>query len=135
MVDIHEFSTGIKAEIRSDGSWISLGFTGKYMNSTLASIPDEVSTAIDNKLFSIEKILDNEPAIIARILENWCVVAIVSKGKDDFDRNIDVYRYFLSENVNSIWTILRLIKKVKDKHGIYPIFNQSDKRIIGKTNK
>ncbi len=132
MVDIHEFSTGIKAEIRSDGSWISLGFTGNYMNSTLASIPHEVSTAINNKLFSIEKILDNQPAIIARILETWCVVAIISKGKDDFDRNVEVYRYFLSEDTNSLWTILRLIKRVKDKYGIFPIFNPSHQRLVGK---
>ncbi len=53
IIQIHEFSTGIRPQINPDGSWVSLGFTGQYMNATIQPIPYAVQRAIANKEFAI----------------------------------------------------------------------------------
>ena len=102
-VDIHEFSTGINFQlVSSDGRWISRGFTGQYMNNTLAQrgsrIPPEVERAISDRKFAVsEGAYTKDPAIIARDLPEspWSVIAVVSRGEDEKGRSASFYRYFL----------------------------------------
>lgn len=104
-IDIHEFSTGINFQILDgSGRWVSSGFTGQYMNNTLAEqgrgIPPEVEQAISNRNFAVsEGAYTKEPAIIARdFLDSpWSVIAVVSRGEDEKGRSASFYRYFLCE--------------------------------------
>ncbi len=112
--EIHEFSTGIRAKIASDKSWVSLGFTGQYMNATMP-VPHSVERSIANKEFAVaEGAASDRPAVIGRVVlgngePDWSVVAVVSKGWDEKGRSASFYRYFLCEGRDSIWTILAWI--------------------------
>jgi len=113
--EIHEFSTGIRAKIASDKSWVSLGFTGQYMNATMP-VPHSVERSIANKEFAVaEGAASDRPAMIGRVVlgngePDWSVVAVASKGWDEKGRSASFYRYFLCEGRDSIWTILAWIK-------------------------
>ena len=85
MVEIHEFSTGIRFQqtSQSPNGWVSLGFLGQYMNVTCDLIPNDIERAIANKLFAVSEGASSEkPAIIGRVINNYSVVALVSKGWD-----------------------------------------------------
>ena len=108
---IHEFSTGIQAEATADGSWVSQGFTGKYMNKTIDPIPRAVQEAISNRDFAVaEGASSDEPAFVGRQVaghgEEWTVVAVVTRGRDDRGRSASMYRYFLSEGLGNLGKIL-----------------------------
>ncbi|NEO90454.1 MAG: hypothetical protein F6K56_09465, partial [Moorea sp. SIO3G5] len=126
-VDIHEFSTGIKAEMTPDGGWISRGFTGRYMNATLPQIPYTVERAIANKRFAVvEGANSNQPAVIGRVVPgepDWSVVAVVSRGRDDGGRPLSVYRYFLCQGADSLWKILIWMENYAQRVGHLPVFN------------
>lgn len=121
MVLIHEFSTGIRVEKYKDCGWISRGFTGHYMNSTLPNIPTNVQRAIVNKEFAVaEGAYANKPAVVARHVQPssgqesaWSVVAVVSRGSDEFQRPFSIYRYFLCEGKGKIPTILSWFKSLE----------------------
>lgn len=136
VITIHEFSTGIQAQRTEDGNWVSQGFTGKYMNTTLDPIPSIVRKAISNRLFAVaEGTSRDEPALIGReITENnktWSVIAVVSKGIDDGGRSASMYRYFLSEGRNQLTPILRwLLTSKKDF-----VFNPFDYQEIGQPHQ
>ena len=112
---IHEFSTGIQAEETTDGGWVSRGFTGEYMNKTIDSIPRVVQEGISNRDFAVaEGASSEEPAFIGREMsgysEEWSVIAVVTRGRDDRGRSASVYRYFLSEGLGklpAIWNWLQ----------------------------
>ncbi|WP_204103120.1 MULTISPECIES: hypothetical protein [Spirulina sp. CCY15215] len=111
MLQIHEFSTGIQVEGTPDGGWVSKGFTGDYMNRTLPTIPSGVRDAITNREFAVaEGAYGSDPAIIGREVsgygEEWSVVAVVTKGKDDRGRSASMYRYFLSQGRGKLEIIL-----------------------------
>jgi len=130
-VEIHEFSTGINPQQTADGGWVSLGFTGKYMNGTIDPIPSVVERAIANREFAVtEKASSDQPAIIGRVLGSeekaWSVVAVVTRGKDEKGRSISVYRYFLCKGANHLWKILAWF----ESQGM-PRFNPFDTRVIG----
>lgn len=133
-IEIHEFSTGIRPEQTLDGEWVSLGFTGKYMNSTLTEIPPIVERSISNREFAVtEGASSEQPAIIERVLttevETWSVVAIVTRGRDEIGRSLSVYRYFLCDNANSLWKILAWL----ESKGM-PTFDPFDCKYIGQPN-
>ncbi|NER97290.1 MAG: hypothetical protein F6J86_26165 [Symploca sp. SIO1B1] len=114
--EIHEFSTGIRAKRDPNGSWVSLGFTGQYMNATMP-VPHCVERSIANKEFAVaEGAASDRPAIIGRVVlgngePDWSVVAVVSKGWDETGRSASFYRYFLCEGKDSIWKILAWLKE------------------------
>ncbi|MDJ0902162.1 MAG: hypothetical protein QNJ55_25505 [Xenococcus sp. MO_188.B8] len=125
VVEIHEFSTGIRYKNNSDESWVSLGFTGQYMNVTCDSIPHCVERSIANKEFAIsEGASSDQPAIIGRVVlggeeGNWSVVAVVNKGRDEMGRSASFYRFFLCQGGDKLPTILAWIK---DREQL-PVFN------------
>ena len=90
--EIHEFSTGIHFE-QQGNSWIWIGFTIKYMNSTMGEeIPKVVERSIANEEFALAEGSSTEkPAIIARILGSgndiWSVIAVVTRGRDEVGRS------------------------------------------------
>ncbi|KZL51545.1 hypothetical protein A2T98_01405 [Nodularia spumigena CENA596] len=110
-VEIHEFSTGIRPERTADGGWVSLGFTGQYMNVTLKGIPEVVERSIANREFAVtEGASTEQPAIIGRVVgtgdNTWAVVAVVTRGRDEKGRSVSVYRYFLAQGENNLRKIL-----------------------------
>ncbi len=110
-VEIHEFSTGIRPERTADGGWVSLGFTGQYMNVTLKGIPEVVERSIANREFAVtEGASTEQPAIIGRVVgtgdNTWAVVAVVTRGRDEKGRSVSVYRYFLAQGENHLFHIL-----------------------------
>lgn len=114
-IEIHEFSTGIRAEKTADGGWVSLGFTGQYMNMTLDKIPPAVENSIYEKEFEVtEGASSDEPAIIGRVVgsdkDAWSVVAVVTRGQDNVSRSFSVYRYFLCKGKDNIWKILNWLE-------------------------
>ncbi|MDJ0617946.1 MAG: hypothetical protein QNJ63_14580 [Calothrix sp. MO_192.B10] len=132
MIEIHEFSTGIRPERTLDGGWVSRGFTGQYMNMTLPSIPPVVEGSIANREFALtEGASRNSPGLIGRVVgsggEAWSVVAIVTRGKDEKGRSLSVYRYFLCRGENN----LRLILGWWENQDM-PRFNPFDTRTLGR---
>jgi hypothetical protein len=129
-IEIHEFSTGIQVETVSTG-WVSRGFTGEYMNSTLDQIPGAVQRAIRNREFAVaEGASSDEPAVIGREIsdnrEEWSVIAVVTKGRDDRGRSASMYRYFLCEGIGNLGNILAKF----NKEGDIPVFNPYDAKRI-----
>ncbi|NEP26021.1 hypothetical protein [Moorena sp. SIO3I6] len=132
-VDIHEFSTGINAEMTPDGGWISRGFTGRYMNATLDKIPYTVERAIANKRFAVvEGANSNQPAVIGRVVPgepDLSVVAVVTRGRDDGGRPLSVYRYFLCQGADSLGKILSWMEDYAQGEGHLPVFNPFETRV------
>jgi len=137
-IKIHEFSTGINFDKLPNGGWVSKGFTGRYMNSTLGEIPVTVQRAISNKLFEVgEGASSEEAAIIGRVIPrdednlDYSVIAIITKGKDDEGRSCGFTRYFLCEGADSLWIIIDYIQYYKRNQEHIPYFNPLDKRRVG----
>ncbi|MDT9342234.1 hypothetical protein VV11_023610 [Trichodesmium erythraeum 21-75] len=131
---IHEFSTGIEVKGTAT-AWESGGFTGEYMNRTLDKIPQAVLDSIANREFALaEGVVRAEPAIVGRVVrrgkESWSVVAVVTRGRDDFGRGVSLYRYFLCQGDTGIETILRWMDKP-----LSWVFNPFDKRAIGEPHQ
>ena len=109
-IEIHEFSTGIHFQQRVNG-WVSLGFTGQYMNATINPIPQVVERSIANQEFALTEGSSTEnPAIIGRIVgsgnDAWSVMAVVTRGQDEVGRSAAFYRYFLCQGDNNLRFIL-----------------------------
>ncbi|MFM6911758.1 MAG: hypothetical protein ACKPKT_09150, partial [Dolichospermum sp.] len=103
IIEIHEFSTGIRPQQTVDG-WVSLGFTGQYMNVTTEPIPEVIERSIANREFAVaEGASSDQPAIIGRVLgtgENtFSVLAIVTRGRDEKGRSASMYRYFFTQGM------------------------------------
>ncbi len=140
-IQIHEFSTGIRPQINADGSWVSLGFTGQYMNATIDPIPYAVERSIANKEFAVaEGAFSNQPAVIGRVVldnENsgWSVVALVSRGQDEKGRSASFYRYFLCEGIDNLSSIVAWIESYEQDNHSKPIFNPSDTKVLGQATE
>jgi methionine salvage enolase-phosphatase E1 len=109
-IEIHEFSTGIHVQERANG-WVSLGFTGQYMNATINPIPPVVERSIANQEFALTEGSSTEkPAIIGRIVgggdDVWSVMAVVTRGQDEMGRSAAFYRYFLCQGDHNLRFIL-----------------------------
>lgn len=133
-IKIHEFSTGIRPERTADGGWVSRGFTGQYMNITLASVPSAVERSIANREFAVtEGASSDRPAIIGRVVgsgeDAWSVVAVVTRGRDEIGRSLSVYRYFLCQGDNNLRKILAWWEGKE-----MPRFNPFDSREVEQSN-
>ncbi len=130
-VEIHEFSTGIIPEKLPDGGWVSRGFTGNYMNSTLDEIPYAVYRSIVNKDFAVaEGTASDIPTFIGRDIENWSVIALITKGRDEKGRAASFYRYFLTQ-INEGLSILLAFIEEREKQGLSFTFDPFDFREAG----
>ncbi|WOD37176.1 hypothetical protein [Nodosilinea sp. E11] len=133
---IHEFSTGIVPIKFENGAWYSQGFTGGWMNSTLASIPSSVEQAIAKGMFGVDY-LSNEkyPAIVAHVVADstgiWSVIALVIRCPDRAGRYFCAYRYFLCEGEDSLCKLASWLEEQHLLYGRYPTFDPFDKRVIG----
>jgi hypothetical protein len=125
-IQIQEFSTGIRYQTAPDGNWVSLGFTGQYINVTDPNIPEEIIRAIANKDFAVAE-RGRDPAIIGREIVgandgSWSVIAIVSQGKDEKGRSASFYRFLWCEGLN-LASIIEWRNKYQQNHNRQPIFN------------
>jgi hypothetical protein len=135
---IHEFSTGITPEGSKD-KWVSKGFTGRYMNMTMPQIPVAVERAIANNGFAVaEGASSDQPAIIGRSIPDsdqpsgWAVVALVTRGEDEYGRSFGFHRYFLCPGSDRLWMLVEWLEMYRSTHGQYPIFNPYKLREPGK---
>ena len=132
IIHIHEFSTGILVDgTGGAGEWRSRGFSGEYMNSTLATIPTPVQLAIKNREFAVsEGASSQNPAIIGREVEYdgeaWSVIAVVTRGMDERGRGASLYRYFLCEGKEKLPDLLCWYTRNGK-----PTFNPSDYKQVG----
>ncbi|WP_072924361.1 hypothetical protein [Microcystis aeruginosa] len=130
-IHIHEFSTGILVDgTGGAGEWRSRGFSGEYMNSTLAKIPTPVQLAIKNREFAVsEGASSQNPAIIGREVEYhgeaWSVIAVVTRGMDERGRGASLYRYFLCQERGKLTDLVSWYMK----NGM-PTFNPSDHKQV-----
>ncbi|TRV37269.1 MAG: hypothetical protein EWV44_10540 [Microcystis flos-aquae Mf_QC_C_20070823_S20T] len=130
-IHIHEFSTGILVDgTGGAGEWRSRGFSGEYMNSTLAEIPRPVQLAIKNREFAVsEGASSQNPAIIGREVEYhgeaWSVIAVVTRGMDERGRGASLYRYFLCQERGKLPDLVSWYMK----NGM-PTFNPSDHKQV-----
>lgn len=136
---IHEFSTGINPDGTSE-NWISRGFTGQYMNSTLSEIPYNVERSIANDEFKVAESVDKDtPSMVGRVVlasggaNEWSVVAVITRGKDEYVRSLTVSRYFLAEGADSLPKIVAWIN-FRAKQGRLPIYNPFELKMVGKPN-
>ena len=111
MIEIHEFSTGILSQKTADGGWVSLGFTGQYMNVTVENIPEAIERSIVNREFAVaEGASRDNPAVIGRVIkggdDTWSVMAVVSRGRDEKGRSASMYRYFFCHGEHSLKDII-----------------------------
>jgi hypothetical protein len=131
IIHIHEFSTGILVDgTGGAGEWRSRGFSGEYMNSTLAEIPRPVQLAIKNREFAVsEGASSQNPAIIGREVEYhgeaWSVIAVVTRGMDERGRGASLYRYFLCQERGKLPDLVSWYMK----NGM-PTFNPSDHKQV-----
>jgi hypothetical protein len=133
-IEVHEFSTGITPERTADGGWVSRGFTGRYMNSTLKEVPHEVERSIANKEFAVaEGASSDRPTIIGRVVGTWSVVAIVTKGRDEKGRSASFYRYFLTQDANGLTAIVTWLEEERDR-GNNLTFNPYDQKRLSEAN-
>ena len=101
---IHQFSSGIinPKQNTINNEWVSGGY-GKEIEKESYDVPPEIKRAVNMSSkegwrgFGIK---DNYPppmnnyALIARELENYCVLAVANQHKDDANRPFTAYRYF-----------------------------------------
>ena len=132
LTEIHEFSTGITPEKLADGSWVSRGFTGQYMNSTLDEIPYAVERSIANKEFAVAEGSSSKwSTIIGREVGAWSVLAFVTKGRDEKGRGASFYRYFLTSSPNGLAKILAFLKE-QENQGQIISFNPFEHRQVNR---
>lgn len=112
-IKIDEFSTGIKAAGNVE-NWYSQGFTGEYMNRTIAEIPAAVQQAISNRLFALGEGGSSEQAtLIGREVVDdeqnkaWSVLAVVTRGRDEWQRSFSASRYFICEGRGNLANLFR----------------------------
>ena len=138
---IHEFSTGITSEGDAQ-KWVSKGFTGRYMNMTMGEIPVAVERTIANHGFAVaEGSSSDQPAIIGRAIpdpdqsEGWAVVAVVTRGEDEYGRSFGFHRYFLCQGKDKLWMLVAWLETYRQLKERYPIFNPYKLREPGKPNR
>ncbi|MFM5889239.1 MAG: hypothetical protein ACKOQS_13265, partial [Dolichospermum sp.] len=136
IIEIHEFSTGIRPQQTVDG-WVSLGFTGQYMNVTTERIPEVIERSIANREFAVaEGASSDQPAIIGRVLKTgentFSVLAIVTRGRDEKGRSASMYRYFFTQGKEKdAFLNLRYILAWWESQETPPRFNPFDIQEVG----
>ncbi|MFM6749645.1 MAG: hypothetical protein ACKPJH_25205, partial [Dolichospermum sp.] len=136
IIEIHEFSTGIRPQQTVDG-WVSLGFTGQYMNVTTEPIPEVIERSIANREFAVaEGASSDQPAIIGRVLKTgentFSVLAIVTRGRDEKGRSASMYRYFFTQGKEKdAFLNLRYILAWWESQETPPRFNPFDIQEVG----
>lgn len=129
---IDEFSTGIDIKWLDNNSWQSAGFKNKYINSTLQKIPQSIAEAIANKVFnasSTEGDLNENPAILGRLVEDWAVVVLIARAIDDKQRSLPVSRYFISKGgISALLNIIDCLENYQAQNeGRMPVFDPYEK--------
>ena len=130
-IKIDEFSTGIKAA-GSFENWYSQGFTGEYMNRSIAEIPAAVQKAISNRLFAVaEGGSSDQATLIGREVLNedqdkaWSVLAVVTRGRDEWQRPFSAHRYFICDEEDNLPNLFKFWNENK------LVFNPFDIKNVG----
>ena len=101
---IHQFSSGIiRPQQNKKGQWVSGGYDKEIAKASSTDVPDKIKEAVNTlskggwRGFGIPDAFppqEDEFALIARELENYCVLAVANQQKDDANRRFIAYRYF-----------------------------------------
>ncbi|MFM7794353.1 MAG: hypothetical protein ACKO90_41915, partial [Microcystis panniformis] len=102
------------------------------MNKTIEPVPAAIHSAITNREFAVAEGASREkPTVIGREIEatneQWSVVAVVTRGKDDRGRSASLYRYFCCKGLAHLTDILCWLKAQGD---IF-IFDPFDHQVVG----
>ena len=99
---IHQFSSGIRnPQQNREGKWVSGGYDKEIAKESY-NVPQEIKDAVNTSSkggwrgFGIQNYppQTGECALIARELENYCVLAVANQQQDDGKRPFIAYRYF-----------------------------------------
>jgi len=101
---IHQFSSGIiNPQQNKKGQWVSGGYDKEIAKVSSNHVPDKIKEAVNTfskggwRGFGIPDACppqEGEFALIARELENYCVLAVANQQKDETNRSFIAYRYF-----------------------------------------
>jgi hypothetical protein len=110
------------------------------MNSTLSEIPYNVERSIANDEFTVaESSIKDRPSMVGRVIlasggaSDWAVVAVITRGKDEYVRSLTVSRYFLAEGADSLSRIVAWLD-FRAKQGRLPVYNPFDTKAVGQPN-
>jgi hypothetical protein len=135
IIEIHEFSTGVKVQSSQVLWWVEDYTEEDFMNCTLEPIPDVVYQAIDEELLKIPCFPQNLPekekfVIIGREVKNkkeaWSIIAVISKGINSEREEVLLYRYFIAQGLGKLTDLLAWFN-TNNK----PTFNPFDRKFIG----
>ena len=135
IIEIHEFSTGVKVQSSQVLWWVEDYTEEDFMNCTLEPIPDVVYQAIDEELLKIPCFPQNLPekekfVIIGREVKNkkeaWSIIAVISKGINSEREEVLLYRYFIAQGLGKLTDLLAWFN-TNNK----PAFNPFDRKSIG----
>ncbi len=135
IIEIHEFSTGVKVQSSQVLWWVEDYTEEDFMNCTLEPIPDVVYQAIDEELLKIPCFPQNLPekekfVIIGREVKNkkeaWSIIAVISKGINSEREEVLLYRYFIAQGLGKLTDLLAWFN-TNNK----PTFNPFDRKSIG----
>jgi hypothetical protein len=137
IIEIHEFSTGVKVQSSQVLWWVEDYTEEDFMNCTLEPIPDVVYQAIDEELLKIPYFPQNldpqEFVIIGQEVKNkkeaWSIIAVISKGINSEREELLLYRYFIAQGLGRLTDILAWFNTNKR-----PSFNPFDRKYIGQTH-
>ena len=100
---IHQFSSGIRNPHQNrEGKWVSGGYDKEIAKESY-NVPPEIKKAVNTSSkggwrgFGIPDAFPPKTgyyALIARELENYCVLAVANQQQDDHNRPFIAYRYF-----------------------------------------
>jgi hypothetical protein len=110
IIEIHEFSTGVKVQSSQVLWWVEDYTEEDFMNCTLEPIPDVVYQAIDEELLKIpcfpKSLNPQKFVIIGREVKNkkeaWSIIAVISKGINSEREELLLYRYFIAQGLGRL---------------------------------
>ena len=134
IIEIHEFSTGVKVQSSQVLWWVEDYTEEDFMNCTLEPIPDVVYQAIDEELLKIpcfpKSLNPQKFVIIGREVKNkkeaWSIIAVISKGINSEREEVLLYRYFIAQGLGKLTDLLAWFN-TNNK----PAFNPFDRKSIG----
>lgn len=117
LIEVYEFSRGFINLVFKNGKWISEGFASEIGISN-CPVPPKIQDAVNRGEFRVNDNYppkENDYALIAREVDEYSVLVVVTRLEDNKTRFLNAYRYFWLEkpsqnidaqNIDGIGTLL-----------------------------